>query len=246
MSPASSDGAALGTSSLHWSDLFLASGAVININNGDVTVTHSSNALAFAGASSGYLFDAAVAITGALSASGNFTINTDKLSVTAASGNTSIAGTLNVTGAGTFSAAVSVGTTLSSGGSFTVNADKFTVNGPTGNTTVAGTLAVTGALSANASGGITGRNTVKAFGRVVSGTLQANSFNVNVVTDGGAFHTIDLSIVLANTNYSVLITNGADTDTVVSYSNLATSSFRVECGDASDPVSYSFMVLSNE
>lgn len=58
--PATNDAAALGTSSLMWSDLFLASGGVINWNNGDVTITHSANTLAFAGASSGYTFDAAV------------------------------------------------------------------------------------------------------------------------------------------------------------------------------------------
>src|SRR5574343_1423304 len=65
LSPATSDGAALGTTSLMWSDLFLASGGVINWSNGDVTATHSTNALAFAGASSGYSFDAAVTVTGA-------------------------------------------------------------------------------------------------------------------------------------------------------------------------------------
>lgn len=59
--PAASDGAALGSTTLMWSDLFLASGAVINFNNGDVTLTHSANTLAFAGASSGYTFDAVIA-----------------------------------------------------------------------------------------------------------------------------------------------------------------------------------------
>ena len=59
-SPATTDGQALGTTALMWSDLFLASGAVVNWNNGDVLLTHSSNALAFTGASSGYSFDAAV------------------------------------------------------------------------------------------------------------------------------------------------------------------------------------------
>jgi len=44
-----SDGGALGSATKMWSDLFLASGAVINFNNGDVTITHASNALAFAG-----------------------------------------------------------------------------------------------------------------------------------------------------------------------------------------------------
>jgi hypothetical protein len=43
--PASSDGAALGTTSLQWSDLFLASGAVLNFSNGDVVATHSTGIL---------------------------------------------------------------------------------------------------------------------------------------------------------------------------------------------------------
>lgn len=55
--PGTSDGAALGSTTKMWSDLFLASGGVINFNNGDVTLTHSANLLAFAGATSGYTFD---------------------------------------------------------------------------------------------------------------------------------------------------------------------------------------------
>lgn len=62
--PAASDGAALGTTSLMWSDLMLASGAVVNFNAGDVTITHSTNTLTFAGASSGYGFDAQLNFTG--------------------------------------------------------------------------------------------------------------------------------------------------------------------------------------
>ncbi len=69
--PSVDDGAALGSTSYKWSDLFLASGAVINFNSGDVTITHSSNALAFAGASSGYSFDNAVSLSaGTLSFAG--------------------------------------------------------------------------------------------------------------------------------------------------------------------------------
>lgn len=60
LSPTTSDGTALGTAVLMWADLFLASGAVINFNGGDVTITHSANTLAIAGATSGYLFDAAI------------------------------------------------------------------------------------------------------------------------------------------------------------------------------------------
>lgn len=58
--PTTSDGMTLGSTTKMWSDLFLASGGVINWNNGDVTATHSANTLAFAGASSGYTFDAVV------------------------------------------------------------------------------------------------------------------------------------------------------------------------------------------
>ena len=71
VSPASNNGAALGSGSVAWADLFLASGGVINFDNGDVTVTHSANTLAFAGASSGYTFDANVATTGTFTKNGN-------------------------------------------------------------------------------------------------------------------------------------------------------------------------------
>lgn len=50
VSPLTSDGAALGTTSLMWSDLFLANGAVINWNNGEVTLTHSTSTLTFGAA----------------------------------------------------------------------------------------------------------------------------------------------------------------------------------------------------
>ena len=42
LTPGTSDGIALGTTSLMWSDLFLASGGVMNFNNGNVTITHTN------------------------------------------------------------------------------------------------------------------------------------------------------------------------------------------------------------
>lgn len=47
--PTTTDGVSLGTSTNMFSDLFLASGAVINFNNGNFTATHSTGALAFSG-----------------------------------------------------------------------------------------------------------------------------------------------------------------------------------------------------
>lgn len=44
-----SDGAALGSATKMWSDLFLANGGVINFNNGNITLTHSAGLLSLAG-----------------------------------------------------------------------------------------------------------------------------------------------------------------------------------------------------
>ena len=43
--PVETDGGALGSAGLNWSDLFLDSGAVVNFDNGVVTLTHASNKL---------------------------------------------------------------------------------------------------------------------------------------------------------------------------------------------------------
>lgn len=53
--PESNDGDSLGTASAAWSDLYLAGGGQIDWANADVTLTHASNVLAFAGANT-YLF----------------------------------------------------------------------------------------------------------------------------------------------------------------------------------------------
>lgn len=58
--PVADDGAPLGSTSNKWSDLFLASGSVINFNSGNVTLTHSAAALTLAG---GNLFLPAVTLS---------------------------------------------------------------------------------------------------------------------------------------------------------------------------------------
>lgn len=49
ISPGVTDTQALGTTALMWSDLFLASGGVINFNNGNVTLTHAAGKLTMNG-----------------------------------------------------------------------------------------------------------------------------------------------------------------------------------------------------
>lgn len=53
--PNTTNASALGATGNRWSDLFLGDGAVVDFN-GDATLTHATNLLAFAGASSGYTF----------------------------------------------------------------------------------------------------------------------------------------------------------------------------------------------
>lgn len=64
--PFANDGAALGSGTNSFSDLFLASGGVINFNNGDVTLTHAANLLTFAGASNGYTFTEKITPSGGI------------------------------------------------------------------------------------------------------------------------------------------------------------------------------------
>jgi hypothetical protein len=63
LTPGTSDGIALGTTSLMWSDLFLASGAVINFNNGNVTLTHSADTLTVVGATVAFTASTAVTVS---------------------------------------------------------------------------------------------------------------------------------------------------------------------------------------
>ncbi len=100
LSPHASDGLALGTSSLMWSDLFLASGGVINFNNSDVTMTHSSNQVTIAGGSLFFTFGNGnyntVDGTTILDGEDNDLISFGEQAVTFSATNVSIGGTLNI------------------------------------------------------------------------------------------------------------------------------------------------------
>jgi len=63
LTPGTSDGTALGTTSLMWSDIFLASGGVMNFNNGNVTLTHSADTLTVVGATVAFTASTAVTVS---------------------------------------------------------------------------------------------------------------------------------------------------------------------------------------
>lgn len=70
--PGTSDGAALGSTTKMWSDLFVASGAVINFNNGNVTLTHGAGSLTLggSGATTLALGSNSLTLTGSIAATG--------------------------------------------------------------------------------------------------------------------------------------------------------------------------------
>ena len=143
---------------------------------------------------------------------GNLTLGTDKVVLNATNGNSSFAGTLNVTGATTLSSTLTtVGNTSLQGelavtgasalsstlsvtgaatmlstldvtGNFAVNTDKFTVAASTGNTNVAGTLNSAGAFSVT-----TDKFTVDTSGNVAhEGNLAINTDKFAVTAATGA------------------------------------------------------------
>ena len=93
LQPTTNDGVALGTGSLMWSDAFLASGSVLNFNNGNMTVTHSNTVLTVAG---GTLATAALT-TSTIVASGIIKTDDTTAATTIADGSLQTDGGLSVT-----------------------------------------------------------------------------------------------------------------------------------------------------
>jgi len=141
ITPTSSDGAALGTGSLMWSDLFLASGGVINFNNGNFTITHSAGALTLSGVVIilGALYlGAGVNVTGAgIFNSGISVAGTTTVQALVAGGGASVAGTCNLQ-------TVIVGSSLAiaAGGTLTLPQTVSATQLPAADPSVAGELYV--------------------------------------------------------------------------------------------------------
>lgn len=207
--PTSDNTGALGTSLLKWADLFLASGGVINFNAGDVTITHSANGLAIAGASSGVTFDSAVlpasndgAALGSSSASwsdlflaSGGVINFNNGDVTLTHG----ADTLTLAG----------GNLVLTAGNITLTSGNLTVS--SGNVSVTGNVSASGTIQS--SGGAIGYTT-GAGGTVTQATNKATGVTINELS--GQITTNNASLAAA-TEVSFVVTNStvAATDVVV-------------------------------
>ena len=114
ISPSSSDGATLGTTSLEWSDLFLADGGTIQFGNDqDTILTHTDGSGLTLNSTNKLMFnDASQFIQGA-SATVLDIAATDEIELTATLievvGNATVSGTLGVTGIATFTDDIIIG-----------------------------------------------------------------------------------------------------------------------------------------
>lgn len=204
--PAANDGAALGASGTAFSDLFLASGAVINFNAGNLTLTHSAGVLTSNGAY--------VGTTGTFGSATSLLVGTAGSAVgsvgfrNATSGTITVAPTTGALRTVTQTLQAVTGTILCTGGTDVPVADGGTglSSGTSGGIlgfTAAGTLASSAALAANAiviGGGAGATPTTTTTG---TGVLTALGVNVG---SAGAFVTFNGA---GGTPSSITLTNGS-------------------------------------
>jgi len=163
-------------------DLTLTKGSTNKIvlkNAGGIDITGNIEMQSSGSITCGPLIATTITASGAatltsISAKGAFSIkdssDVEKFGVVQASGNTTIAGTLGVTG------------------NLAVNTDKFTVAASTGNTVVDGTLNVTGAITGNVTGNLAGTVTTDTQNSIITmtglttlGTITAGTWSGNAI-----------------------------------------------------------------
>lgn len=202
-----------------WGNVFLASAKKIDFNAGDVTITHSANSLAFAGASSGYTFDAAPLPSAndgaALGASGTAWADLFLASggvINWSAGNVTIthaAGALTVAGATTVSFGTSAAFTT---GTIELgHASDNTLSASSGILSCEGVAQMRVAGNQTVSGGFA--LTPYSIGTVSSGTTTPAPANGNYqyYTNNGA-HT--LAAPTSDCAIDILVTNGASAGTI--------------------------------
>ena len=154
---------------------------------------------------------------------GNFDIATNKFRVTSATGNTSIAGTLDVADNTSISGTLDVADNTSIAGNFDVATNKFSVTAQTGNTSIAGTLDVADNTS------ISGTLDV-ADNTSISGTLDVEGdINIQRKIKGDVVigeDSTDLMVINSKTKFS-----NVRIDNKLNILNLPTETTYLEYGD---------------
>lgn len=193
--PATNDGAALGFTSSQWSDLFLATGGVINWGNGNMTLTHSATLLTLSGGgftmngnlvgvinlglagarvTKGWFTDLQVTNAIAGSITGNAATVSNATFSTALTVNT---GTLTLTAAAANTSVLTVGAgAVSVSGSNT--GDQTTISGNAGTATALQNSRTLWGQSFNGTGNVTGDITLSTANITMTGSLAATGARV--------------------------------------------------------------------
>ena len=143
--------AAVGTFDEETASLGVSSGGKISFDSDDVTITHSSSALTFAGAGAGYTFAEGVTMSSAFTVSGAVTLS----SAVTMSGAVALTSGVTMSGAVTLSSAVSVTGTLTASSNSTVAINgAFTSSAYTASGLIAGSIGISAGTSFTSSGNI--------------------------------------------------------------------------------------------
>ena len=190
--PSTNDDIALGTSSKMFSDLFLGSGGVVDFNNGDMTIVHSSNKLVIGGGE--------LRVAGLISGSTDLWIGSNSAYMSSSQGSLKLTGNIvevgNITSTGTITGSAVYGTTLGQNRgdglkTITIEANSTVNQDLTSDADVTfGTLAVGNVTS---TGVVKTSGTLSGSGDFVVGALGGNSISASFT--GG-----DASVIFRNTS----------------------------------------------
>ena len=257
--PVTTDGGSLGTATLNWSDLFLDSGAVVNFDNGNVTLTHETGKLVTSGhisgsatttGSFGFLNIAGDAVIG-----GNITFgdaDTDNIAFTGEISSSLIPDSDNAFDLGTSSKAwkdlyLQGDVILTDAGQLKTNAGNLTVDSTAANLVLDGHTGVdidasnSGTVSIDGAGGInigTAANVAVDFN---ASTLDIDTTGA-VTIDGGSTFSIDAAgntnidtstgtISVGTANSGIAVNIGHSTSEVTIGDNLTVSGDATITGD---------------
>jgi hypothetical protein len=216
--PDASDGAALGTTALEFSDLFLADGAVISLgDDDDVTLTHVADTGILLNSTSVIQFNDASQSIGAPSATELEIKATDEIELTSTL--IDVVGRLAVSG--NISGSIITGTQIEIGSAVITEAELELLDGITAGTAAANKAVVLDGSKNIATIGTIGSGAITSSGTIQGTTITATTAFVPDASDGAALGTsalefsdlflADASTIQFGADQDVTLTHVADT-----------------------------------